>query len=165
MGRECNCMKNTDKKKATGGIALILVAVASVIFALNGLINNSDYSSGLAIFGAIVFLYGIYLLVTCKSQCIYVPTGSILSHVTYYYDSSALLTLEKFIATGEGADSLPKAKSLGSLMLDIYKTKDDAMMCVQLSQYNDFSYVPTSEPIMMTDSRIQKICDYISNQQ
>ena len=161
MGRECNCQKNTDIKKATTGVVLIVLAAASIIGALNGLVTNADFSSGLAVFGAIIFFVGVYLLLTCKSQWVYRPSGSVLSHTTYYYDPSAILALEKFIANGGSVTSLPKAKSLGSLMMDMYTTSDWDMVCVQLSQYKDFSYVPTSEPVMITDERTKSFCEYI----
>ena len=102
--------------------------------------------------GIVAIAVGVYFAIFRNKSWVYEPTGSRVFHRSLYFCGGDKERAFHFIDTAHNAD-MPHPRSQGKLMLDVFSSADDNMVCMQLCEYTNFSYEPLTSPRLVTGEK------------
>ncbi len=124
--------------------------------------NTSTVSMALMVCGTVLILGGIFRLFWKSKQLVYLPTGSVATERSLFFDLKYLnrLTDKLDNVTAEVADV--KSCTSGNVRMDVMITKDSKFVAVQLFQFVPYTYTPVTKVKYFTGNEAATLSTFLS---
>jgi len=135
----------------------------SLLFIIIGVVMMILGSTEVLVLGAIVFVFGLLLLLICKSACRFTGNPAQYARSTKEYSASCKTALCDFLA-GK-ADSFENPEDAGGILLYVYTTKDKRagddteipFGYARMYEFSQYEYVPVGDIYKLTAAQIAKL--------
>lgn len=152
----CDCRLRQSLPRVILGLVLIMLGIVSLLAPSGFSIDNDNAAVGLMTAGIVGVAVGVYFALFRNKSWIYEPTGSRVFHRSIYFSGGDKERACHFLDTAHKAD-MPRPRSQGKLLLDVFSSADDNMVCMQLCEYTDFSYEPLTYPRLVTGEKARPL--------
>lgn len=162
LAENINSCKLPDVEKKTNTIsiisAVVLLALAVVLFILSSHVENNLGSSTEIFVGVIAVGIALYMLFAQREKMIDSTTGSVVSKDHIYYDVNDLHEIKVALAN----KSFSKLRYIkhhpdGNIQLVFYFSNDQKYIAIQVLKYEPFEYKPYSEIYVFRDEEAEKL--------
>lgn len=146
-------MENIRKKLNIKVVTLLTITILLALFA---------FFTNYVEVGAVLSLVAIVLLFCGVKKEIYTLTGSPVKHLTFYFESDKLNTLERSIKA-TFRDDAPKVEFVPASngRMDVSISKDKKYAVVTLSRYVPHRYEPVGEAVKFINEEVTALCNYL----
>lgn len=156
LSNHCECRLRQSLPRVILGLVLIMLGIVSLLAPSGFSIEDSNSAVGLMTAGIVAIAVGVYFALFRNKSWVYEPTGSRVFHRSLYFSGGDKERAFHFIDTAHKAD-MPHPRSQGKLMLDVFSSADDSMVCMQLCEYTNFSYEPLTSPRLVTGEKARPL--------
>lgn len=127
-------------------------------------IADHTLSLGLGVMGLALLAWSIIRLFIRSKEIVYLPTNSIASKQSIFFDLKHLDDLKRIVTTGNpSADLILKSDSNGNVRMDVLETRDRRFVAIQLLQFVPYMYSPVTSVYYFTGNEAAAVCSFISN--
>ncbi len=144
-------------------LALCLAFAAiggALIYLGNALSSLSEQEQfALSATGVVVVSISLLAAVLKLRYRAYAATGARLQQHDVYYDLNQLDRIRRAVDSADFS-LLPVPKMEGQLRLEAFTAVDDAVVCLQISEYVDYHYYPLTAPVLYTDVKAHPLVDF-----
>lgn len=146
-------MENIRQKLNIKVVALLIITILLALVA---------FFTSYAALGVVLLLAAAALPFFGIKKEIYTLTGSTVKHLTYYFESEKLSSVERSIKASF-RDEAPKIAflSYGNGRMDVTITKDRKFALVKLSHYVPHKYEQVGEEVTFTNDEVTSLCKYL----
>ncbi len=146
-------MENIIKKLNIRVVTLISITILLSLFAL---------FTGYTALGVVLLLVAAGLPFLGMKKEIYTLTGSPVKHLTFYFESEKMSSVERSV-NAAFRDDAPKVAllSYGNGRIDVTITKDKKFAVVKLSRYVPHKYEPVGKEVTFTNDEVTSLCKYL----
>lgn len=147
-------MENIRQKLNIKLVTLLAITVILALFA---------FFTSYAALGIVLLLIAVALPFFGLKKEIYTLTGSPIKHLTYYFESERMSSVQRSIKA-TFRDEAPQVPflSYGNGRLDVTITKDRKFAIVKLSHYVPHKYEQIGEEVIFTNDEVTALCNYLS---
>lgn len=145
----CGCRLKRSLPRIILGLVLVLLGMIALLAPSTFGADETNAAVGLMTAGVVALIVGIYFALFKNKSWIYEPTGSHVSHSSMYFSAADKERACHFVDTAQTTD-MPPFRHQGKLMLDVFSSADDSMVCMQLCEYSNFNYEPVTSPRVVT---------------
>jgi len=120
---------------------IALLGIATIIISIRVETYSSTASTALITVGSVLLLIALYRMFCHNSDMVYIPTGSVVSEITYYLDESDLPFLNEILEEKSFGQSVDlNFMFSGSARMDCLISKDCKFVAVQLLHFVPYTY-------------------------
>ena len=134
-----------------------------LFFAVFGMTDNtSTVSMALMVCGTVLILGGIFRLFWKSKQLVYLPTGSVATERSLFFDLKYLNSLTDMLDDLSAEVSEVKSGTTGNVRMDVMITRDSKFAAVQLFQFIPYTYTPVTKVKYFTGNEAATLSTFLS---
>lgn len=147
-------MENIRKKLNIRVVTLLSITILLALFAF--------FTSYVAL-GVVLLLVACALPFFGMKKEVYTLTGSPVKHLTFYFESEKLSTVEHAVKASFRNEE-PKVPfiSYGNGRMEVTMSKDKKFAVVRLSRYSPHKYEPVGKEAIFLDDQVTSLCSYLN---
>lgn len=116
----------------------------------------------LMVCGTVLILGGIFRIFWKSKQLIYLPTGSVATKRSLFFDLKYLNRLTDMLDNLSAEVAGVKSGASGNVRMDVMITKDSKFVAVQLFQFVPYTYIPVTKVKYFTGTEAAALSTFIS---
>jgi hypothetical protein len=121
---------------------------------------DKDTSFAVSAVSLILAIWGLIVVLFSRNRWMYVPTGVALQKVSLNYNNECKSSVMTILKDGS-TEKMPTATAHGVVQLDALRAVDGSMVCLQVSECQDFNYEALCEPMILVGDMATDICEYL----
>lgn len=144
----------------SGVMVLLGIFLFVAVFGMTD--NTSTASMTLMVCGTVLILGGIFRIFWKSKQLIYLPTGSVATERSLFFDLKYLNRLTDMLDNLSVEVAGVKSGASGNVRMDVMITKDSKFVAVQLFQFVPYTYTPVTKVKYFTGTEAAALSTFIS---
>lgn len=155
-------IKRTNISVLIQAIALLLIGLLLFI-SMFELKDRSSVASMLLLVGGTAFmLLGVFRLFWKMKEAAYLPTGSSVKERSLFFDLKHLVEFTEILEQHKFANEAGfKCEGNGNLRMDIFASRDNQFVAVQLFQFVPYTYTPVTAIFYFTGTEAIEMANFL----
>lgn len=155
-------VKRTSVSSMLSSAAMVLVGIVLFASVFQMTDSTSTISMALMVVGTALVLVGVFRLFWKSKQLVYLPTGSVATERSLFFDLKYLNRLTDMLDDLSAEVSEVKSGTSGNVRMDVMITRDSKFVAVQLFQFVPYTYTPVTKVKYFTGNEATTLSTFLS---